>query len=446
MVGAAGWITTGNIKFYANGPDDNAVPVTMGMFRGHNVAVTEIHVSPCSEADAVAFYTLNRPILEQYVPQATREDAAWTIAIRFWCVVAGLITTSKSAEWAVVAAPAAPHPDAAAWVPYALSWDTNAWTAASARAASWRKSNHATGGSPAAGYPRRWLQKMDLWPKQADRTRQATAATRVTSLYYWAVHPVSVHAVLALMLPTDRHHWAEVNVEHGVITEWDVRESTRIRMAPRDQVAGAALVIDSITVMRSLVKEGLSPLLANNAQLTALADAAQQVHSEGMRCGVYARWFFDGHPRGNEADFAPLLFSQRDTAFLDLAQELAIVATRLYASSTIGQSPSLANAASNSSDEGSKDTWGALARARRQATPGQVTRVVNLVRGSSTAGVAAALADADVDTAIAGIPAYNAAIAAHAAAVGLPAGYVLDTNQFRANFAATGAAAAPAGP
>ncbi|CAF1514231.1 unnamed protein product [Adineta steineri] len=49
-----------------------------------------------------------------------------------------------------------------AFAAFSIESSGNAWTACAARTTSWKKSNHATGGIPAIGLPRRWMQKENI--------------------------------------------------------------------------------------------------------------------------------------------------------------------------------------------------------------------------------------------------------------------------------------------
>lgn len=53
----------------------------------------------------------------------------------------------------------------------AIDYNVNTWTACAASATSWRKSNHATGGDIAQGFPRRWLQKENKLNDTIDITK-----------------------------------------------------------------------------------------------------------------------------------------------------------------------------------------------------------------------------------------------------------------------------------
>ncbi|CAF4014174.1 unnamed protein product, partial [Rotaria sp. Silwood1] len=39
------------------------------------------------------------------------------------------------------------------------------------------------------------------------------------------------------MVPEDDHHWCVLDPSYGMIIEWDIGESIKIRMSPREQVA-----------------------------------------------------------------------------------------------------------------------------------------------------------------------------------------------------------------
>lgn len=432
-----GWFVVDGVRMV--GVDGAAEPRMEANVHGTWFAIEEVVARDPTYEQAREFYDANVASANRYMDNPNDATLHWTIATRFWNVVAGLVTTTKSREWREVpnVGAAALSAESEDFAEFCQSFAPNAWTAATARTSNWRKTNHATGGRPAVGFAKRWLQKMGYWTAAADRNQAARESLAATTAFYWATHPVSVHAVLTLMVPADEHHWAEISARYGLITAWTLHESARVRMVPHSQIAGAALVVDSLTVLESLVKEGLSPLVANIDQLGPLIAARAEVETEGMRCAVYARWFFEGHP----ANIRPVQFSQKDNAHANLTSELAIIATRYYANSTIGQAAALINAAQNSGDEAARTTWTAINNARRTAGGAQVQRTVARIRGASAAGAVATLADPDVDTAAGGIGLYNAAVAAHAAALHIANPPQVVEAQFRANFAAAPVAA-----
>lgn len=83
----------------------------------------------------------------------------WVHAVRFWSTVTGLINTTKSTEFTMVDDPTDDLAPFNVLAQQVLVMREVALTAAAARVTSWRKTNHATGGDIASGYPRRWLQK-----------------------------------------------------------------------------------------------------------------------------------------------------------------------------------------------------------------------------------------------------------------------------------------------
>jgi hypothetical protein len=432
-----GWVTTGTLDVYMG-----QLWVAIG---AHRFEVAHFEVAPPTREMFARFYTVNHALIG--TPGATFDaaHADWAIAVRIWSVLAGFTTDSKSSEWVEVADPAAVTPEAEAWADYAITQAAESWTACAARVANWRKTNHATGGTPATGFARRWLAKAGRWSTDPDRDVAARHRRDATSAYYWAAHPAGCHAGLALMVPGDAHHFATVNPIYGLVTEWDVLESTRVRLVPRTQVAGTAIIVDAVTVLAAIVKEGLSPLVQNMHQLTALMTSYTTVRDEGMRVAVYSRWWFEDHPAGTD----PVPFSQKDVSCAELASELAIIGTRYYAGSTIAQSAALINAAAQSSNEMARTTWTAIAAARRTASQAQITRTLTLIRGASSVANVAALSDPDVDVAAGAIAGFNADVTAHAAALaaanvaGVTNPALIDTARFRANHAALGAAAAP---
>jgi hypothetical protein len=101
----------------------------------------------------------------------------------------------------------------------------------------------------------------------------------MTSAFYIATHALSVRAVLALMAPVDNSHWIISDPYMGLIPKWDVGQSAVVRMLSKTQVAGTALVIDAIVVLKMLLLKSLAPLLQNIYQANSLNGAEKPLHS-----------------------------------------------------------------------------------------------------------------------------------------------------------------------
>jgi len=327
----------------------------------------------------------------------------WIHATRFWAAVSGFVATTKSNEYIVVDDPTDIPDGVNAIADFIAGYSANSWTASAARATSWRKSNHATGGEIASGFPRRWLQKEGYWPTDRDRAVQQRGARLATSAFYLATHASSVHAVLALMAPTDDDHWACIDPQFGLIPEWDVKESTIIRMVPKTQVAGVSMVTDAVVALRMLVKEGLAPLLESADQYMALATAYRTVEKNGIKAASYAGWFLDGHPNHNPR----IPFNQKDLAFAELVGELGVVATKYYSNTSIGESPALDNAAKQMAPDTARQNWTALGRAKRSTAPTDMFRVYGRIKGASTSAAVNNILSEDVVQRTAAVTGYN---------------------------------------
>jgi hypothetical protein len=329
------------------------------------------------------------------------KQVKWVHSARFWAVVAGFVKTSKSREFVMVADPTTIPDSVNEIAEYIVTSSANSWTASAARATSWRKSNHATGGDIATGFPRRWLVKNEFWTTDRDKNKQDRENKNATSAFYVATHASSVHAVLALMASEDDDHWAKINPDCGLFPSWDVHESARVRMTPKTQVSGVAMVTDAVVTLTMLIKEGLAPLLEGYSQHAALATAYDSVKVNGIKVATYAGWFLDGHPNGNTR----VQFNQKDASFAELIGELGLVATTYYRGSTIGESPALLNAAKQLGSTTAKGAWTALARAKTSISPLETLRVYSRIKGASaslTARQVLSLDDAERTTAITG--------------------------------------------
>ncbi|CAF1442995.1 unnamed protein product, partial [Didymodactylos carnosus] len=222
--------------------DEISVWYQVGEF-GDWVSTNELYFPTSNADDMRAFFTVNI----NHIKDITFEPKTqmWIHAIRFWSVVAGFVVTSKSKEYIIVDDPVAFHPSLDAFFQFAKRYHSNAWTAAAARTTSWRRSNHATGAEIATGFPKRWLMKEGYWDSDQGKATRIQEQKNATPAFYIAAHAVSVHSVLALMVPVTKVHWAYIDPSFGCITSWDVRASTTVRMVPNSQVAGTAIVMDS---------------------------------------------------------------------------------------------------------------------------------------------------------------------------------------------------------
>jgi hypothetical protein len=318
-------------------------------------------------------------------------------------VVTGLVTGSKQKEYLDVADPTGDLSAADAYVERVLAFQNEALTAVAARATSWRKSNHATGGDLASGFPRRWLTQMKWWPTVGERSTNIPVQRQLTDAFYVATHAASVHNVLALMAPVDEGHWASIDPACGILLRWDIRESTMLRMAPKTQVAGTAMVVDAMVTLRMLVGEGLAPLLEQLSQWRSLKSQFTAVEQGGVKVASYASWFLDGHPK----NVTKQSFNQKDSTCAELIGELGAVATKYYSRSTIGQSLALDNAMNQMATETSKNRWVQLAKEKTSATNVTAIRAYRRITGASAGKTIANIASEDKDTVTEAVLEYN---------------------------------------
>jgi hypothetical protein len=343
-------------------------------------------------------------------------------AARYWGTVAGWVTTSKNTEYEEVATPASISADAWQLAITVAGMPGEAFTACAARGASWRKTNHCTGGDMAQGLPRRWLDKNGHWGSGNDDAQTRAMHRASTSAFYFATHAVSNHGILAALAPTDPGHWSRLNPDYGCIIKWEPGESVTLRIAQMTQVAGAAIVADSVEVLRMVIKERLSPLVNARDNIAALMTAYETVRDGGIAVHVGARWFLDGHPSRN----APQAFSQKDSAHFSLAAELAVVATTYYARTTIGRSMALKNAAEQCSDEQAKSTWTSLASNRAALAAQEVIKAVARIKGAASVGAVKDMVSESESKIRTAVGAYNAALRNDATLVGITANLDLD--------------------
>lgn len=405
-----GWVSSGKIRVF-NGKFECQYSHTNQTFW---IEIDEFHIEPPTTDDIRAFYSANQGHVKDN--DYDQDTLFWVHSNRFWALVGGFILEDKNKEFTYVDNPTSFPADADDFVMFCMKNSSNSWTASAARATSWRRSNHATGGETLQGFPRRWCVKEGYLKTMASKGEQKLHERHITTAYYLSTHASSVHAVLSLMAQTDNAHFAMIDPSCGFIMNWDVGMSTTIRMAPKTQVAGTAVVVDSMVVLRMLISEGLAPLLVNIGQIQALKNAEDTVKQYGICCAVYAKWFLAGHP----TNLSPIQFSQRDESFFELAQELSIIGTRYYHGSTISESASLQNISRQSSNEGSKSTWSMLATRKRDVDNNLIVQVVDMVKGNSVGPMVALLTSGNSDEQASGIMEYNSQLTRIAEIVGVP--------------------------
>lgn len=389
-----GWVTTGKIIVH-----DGKLWVKQGE---STVEVHRFIIDTPTYEDIRLFYAANIGHIND--ADFDDEQKKWIHATRFWATVSGFVMTSKSKEFTIVDDPKAFPADTEVFAEFIADYKEHAWTACAARAASWRKTNHATGGDLVQGFPRRWLNKMGYIKSESDPNARRALLRRITSAYYMATHAASVHGVLALLAHQDTNHWAEVDPSAGLIPKWEIRESARIRMVPNTQVAGTAMVTDAYVCLQMLVREGLAPLLQNIDQAEQLIRAYNDVETHGVKVGTYASWFLDGHPTGVKKEE----FNQKDITHAALVGELAIVATKYYEGTTIAGSASLQNAALNLGEDSARTTWTLLQKQKLKLSSQQIVRGYSRIKGASSAQIISNLLSEDDRTVQSAVADYNA--------------------------------------
>jgi len=422
LAGKPGWtvVTAGDQATTAHtygSPGGNVWFVTpTARATGTRTEVDRIHVDSHTYDDLRRFLVANQGHVRE--DRVRAEDVRWVHATRFWAVATGLVMGTKNREYTLVDDPVEDLSTVDELAEFVVNYQGSALTASAARAASWRRSNHATGGSPAAGFPRRWLEAQGFWASGNARVDKDIAArqTSATDAFYVATHATAVHNTLALMAPLDEGHWASIDPRWGLTFSWDILTSTTVRIAPKTQVAGTAMIVDSMVVLRQLTASALAPLLENFEEWKQLKDMYDIVEAHGVRAASYAQWFLDGHPQQLER----LNFNQKDSACANLVGELAVVATTYYAKSTIGESMALANAAKQLGSETSKDLWSALAKEKRSAGQDAVVKAYRRIMGASAATSILNLGSDEEDIVVDAVGTYNDSLKRVAAGIGMP--------------------------
>lgn len=386
--------------------NDKATVVVAGGEKWAKVGAERVRIDKAIQRhptadDARNFYTVNLAAVRPTVLQP--EERKMAHAVRFWSVVAGLVSGTKSREYTEVDDPPSQVDGSQDFAEYVVNFQAQALTACAARAGNWRKSNHATGGAIATGFAATWLRKEGFTAIGADAREMETVQKRITDAFYVATHAVSVHAALALMAPADPGHWAEIVPKYGVYLDWDVMDSARIRLEGMTQVAGGAMVADSMVAVKMLIREGLGPLLNHRSQLGVLVAQHEALERAGVRGGVYAKWFMDGHPTGLTAE----PFSQKGQGADDLIGEIAWAATKYYATHTIGKSASLASAAAQLGNPEAESAWGSLAKSKSTMSASQIVAAYNVVKKAAAVGDVSKLTDKNADVVRKAVLDYN---------------------------------------
>jgi len=405
------------VRYLVDGSDD---PI--------DLTVESFH-QPLPSAEAAAdFYVVNDGHIRD--AEIMNNRLMWVHAVRYWSVVSGLVYVGDkcgaSVEYIEVDTPEKSYdnPAAVEFAEFIYTFQYQSYTALSARAGTWRKTNHCTGGQIATGFARRWLTKEGMYGSATDKADRQRDERLATSAFYVATHASSVHAILAHMSAENPHHWAHLDPKYGLQNSWDVKSSTKLRLAPNTQVAGAAWVSDGKVVLEMMVKEGISPLLNKRHQIGALVAAYNEVLTNGVRCAVYARWFMGNHPDASLR--APIAFDQKNAGTAELIGELACVAKLYYRGSTIAGSAALNSATEQAADAVAEEAWRAIGTARASSTSEQIVAVYTAMKGGATTATIAEVLSADDAVATRAITAYNAESARDAALLGLPAPVVAD--------------------
>lgn len=363
--------------------------------------ISDFLVEPCTYDDLRRFLIANQGHIRD--DQIQLEKVHYVHAARFWSLTSGLVMGDKNVEYTVVDDPTSELAAVDTLAQQVLGLMGESVTAAAARATSWRKTNHASGGEIATGFPRRWLEQNGHWTNQGTAAEKSASNKNATTMFYVATHGVAVHNVLALMAHSDPGHWASIDPRCGLAKDWDVKESTAVRIAPMTQVAGVAMVVDSVVVLSMLVSEGLVPLLENISQWRTLVDKHNEVKSGGVAIATYAGWFLEGHPNG----VPKKAFSQKSADVSDIIGELSAVATNYYRRSTIGQSPALENAARQLASTGATARWASLARERNASTNTAAVAAYRRITGSAAGKAISQLASEEEPEVEEGVNNYN---------------------------------------
>jgi hypothetical protein len=339
-----------------------------------------------SADDYKAFLCVNRDASER----VSDNNKRFFHACRLLSLLFGVGLTEHDKEWTVVDDPLKAAKDAIqdseiAEMTKALRWVP---TAVCVRAAMYRKTKHATGGSIAQGFAQKIINQMG-WPYGDDAQKRIS-----TSDFYSSTHAASPVALLAMISPKDMGHFGIINPLCGIRGTLKSLSSVSLRVVAPDQISGAAMISDSFVVLKMLRSEGLLPLLKNLDQLRSFSTDYFNLKSSGFRAHNSYGYYIRYHPDSAHASLAD--FNQRNPAHWPLVCELAIIAKRFYKYRTISKSPSLQTAANSSEDSGIDNTWKSLSSMRATAPSGLIASYYYSMKGSNVASSLQKLVESDI--------------------------------------------------
>lgn len=308
-------------------------------------------------------------------------------ACRLLSVMLGVGLTDHDKEWAIVENPPAGTVYEDSRVLDLLNMATDASTALCVRAAMFRKTKHATGGSLATGFAKKFLLQKQ-WPMK-DNAEQKKSTTD----FYKAVHASSPVAILAMIAPKDLGHFAIFSPLCGIRGAMKVHASVSLRVGGPDQVAGGSMVSDALVVLKMLKSENILPLIKNTSLLGPLGLQHKKLREAGFRAHNAYQYYSGFHPYKLAGAHVP--FDQREPGCFPLVSELATIALTYYQGRTIANSPSLKTADASTEDASISALWKAISLMRKSAPRDIIMTYYGAMKGQDVAQVLAKVIEAD---------------------------------------------------
>ena len=264
---------------------------------------------------------------------------------------------------------------------------TDASTVLCVRAAMFRKTKDASGGSIATGFAKKFLMQKQ-WPMK-DRAEE----NRSTTDFYKSVHAASPVALLAMIALEDLGHFSVFSTPCGLRGAIMVHALVKLWVSGADQVAGGSMVSDSLVVLKMLKSEGIIPLIKNTDQLGAFRILHKTLREGGFRAHNAYQYYSSFHSKKSLGE--AVHFEQRDASCHPLVCELATIAMTYYKGRTIANIPSLCNAGAASEDSGISSLWKSISLIRSSAPRDVIMTYYGAVKGEDVAAVLGRVVEAN---------------------------------------------------
>lgn len=311
------------------------------------------------------------------ITQSDPQDRRYGMALRYYSVIYGLVASVYDKEYEEdTGSRDAPVSDEDAILEYLLNEQTatQAITLICARFLSWRRTNHATGGSPASGVVQRTGAAFGWYTP--DPSGGNNSLKRFTELFHSNAHQANCKTISALFFGGHSEHWGVFNPKFGFSFPTDVQTSLKVRAENRSGVAGCAAITDAIVVMRSLVMDQSIVCAINFDKCGILVNKYKEIVKYGVLCGVGANWWVEHNPFGLSAH--PVLLD--DPELQALVGDLATANAMYLSSKTLKAAKALETAMDRYGEVTRKDFWRSLAKYKRATSSRDVLTALEVMR------------------------------------------------------------------